>query len=88
MDMIQAKAEEIVERLDKEEPLLQSNDSPSGPSSLPSERPKSLNASIIKPDSLLYHGVPGVGGNALSPIVEGREDMSPSETHPSFDHVR
>ena len=86
MDMIQAKAEEIVARLDEEEPLLQQNDLPSGPSSLPNERPKSLSASMIKPDNFPYHG--GVGGNALSPIVEGREDMSPSETHSSFGHVR
>ena len=64
--MIQAKAQEIVDRLDKEEPLLMN------------DRPRSL------PQDDIHDRV--TGGNALSPIVEAREDLSMNSDHYSYDN--
>ena len=71
MEVIQAKAQEIVDRLDKEEPLLNNNPAPV------SERPGSLMQEDLR-------GNQGSGGSMLSPIVEMREDLSlqsPSENY-------
>ncbi len=65
-EMIHAKAQEIVDRLDQEEPLL-AND-----------RPRSL------PHDDIHDR--GTVGNALSPIVEAREDLSMNSDNYSYDH--
>ncbi len=54
--LIQAKAMEIVDRLDQEEPLIKNND-----------RPRSLTQDDMRERVTV--------GNALSPIVETREDF-------------
>ena len=89
---LRAKAEEIVNRLDREEPLLSESSTSSMPQKyqIPSHSfpTHPVGPMSLPSDPTPYHTQMGGSQNMLSPIAEqpGTEDVSPSSTVPPLSH--